>query len=281
MKGDDEDMKMHRITIGYILSRIILIAFALIGIIPFILTIYFSLRNDVELATNFWGLPDKIHWENYAAAFKGISMPMFRSITVSLVTIIGLLVISSFTTYVFARMKFKGKETIYTLYTIVLMIPGVLTITPMFMIINKLHMLGNWWALILPYIAWWQVMGINIMRTSYEEIPEVLFESARIDGAGDFWCFVMLALPLTKASMITVGITALLSYYNDYIWPTLVLDGSRKMFSMFVVELGSGNSSDFGITSAAYVIGSMPLIVIMSLCMKQYLQGTMVGAVKG
>lgn len=274
-------MKTKKITVGYVLTRMFLIFFAAVGIIPFILTIYFSLRNDVELATNFWGKPDMLHWENYAAAFKGIGAPMFRSMGVSLASIAGLVIISSFTTYVFARMKFKGKEIIYTLYTLVLMIPGVLTITPMFMIINKLHMLGSWWAIILPYIAWWQVMGINIMRSSYEEIPEELFESARVDGAGDFRCFLLMALPLTKASLITVGITALLSYYNDYIWPTLVLDGSKKLFSMFVVELGSGNSSDFGITSAAYVIGSIPLIFAMSLCMKQYLQGTMVGAVKG
>ncbi len=274
-------MKKHKITPGYILSRTALIIFTLIGIIPFILTIYFSLRNDVELATNFWGVPDALHWDNYIAAFKGIGIPMLRSITLSLVTIVGLIAISSFTTYVFARMKFKGKEAIYGLYTLVLMIPGVLTITPMFMIIIKLNLLRNWWALILPYIAWWQVMGINIMRTSYEEIPEELFESARIDGAGDFKCFTMVALPLTKASMITVGITALLSYYNDYIWPTLVLDITREMFSMYIVKLGSGNSSDFGITSAAYVIGSIPLIFVMSACMKQYLQGTMVGAIKG
>lgn len=274
-------MKTHKTTLGYLLSRIFLIFFTVMGIIPFILTIYFSIRNNVEMATDFWGLPDKVHWDNYAMAFKGIVAPMLRSISIALIAILGLLIISSFTTFVFARMKFKGKEMIFTLYMLVLMIPGVLTITPMFMIINKLHMLGSWWALILPYIAWWQVMGINIMRSSYEEIPEVLFESARIDGAGNFRCFTMLALPLTKASMITVGITALLSYYNDYIWPTLVLDGSKKLFSMFVVELGSGNSSDFGITSAAYVIGSVPLIVCMSLCMKQYLQGTMVGAVKG
>lgn len=274
-------MKRNNLKPGYVLSRGLLIFLTTVGIIPFVLTIYFSLRNDIELATEFWDLPRTLHWDNYAQAFSGISMPMFRSVMVALFTIVILVVISSFTTYVFARMKFKGKELIFTLYTLILMIPSVLTITPLFMMMYKLNLLGTWWALVLPYVASWQVMGINIMRKSYESIPEELFESARIDGAGDFYCYMKIALPLTKAPMITVAVTALLAIYNDYIWPTLVLNGNQKMFSMFVVELGSGNSSDFGITSAAYVIGSIPLILIMTVCMKYYLEGTMVGSVKG
>lgn len=272
------DRRKH--TVGYVFSRFILILLALTGILPFVLTIYLSIRNSVEVSTDFWGLPEIIHWENYKAAFDGIAMPVVRSLSLSFIAIAFLLVLSSFMSYVFARMQFSGKEIIYGMYIVVMMIPGVLTMAPLFLMVNKLHLLNTWWAIIIPYVSWWQILGIIIARNNYKSIPESLFESARIEGAGDFYCFIKIAVPLTIPIMITIAITALLAYYNDYIWPVLVLSGDKKLFSMFVVELGSGNMSDIGVTSAAYVIGSIPLIIITASCLKYYLQGALAGAVK-
>lgn len=270
-----------KITIGYIISRLVLVFLAIAGIFPFIMTLYFSIRNSVELAVDFWSLPRVCHWENYVAAFDGILMPVVRSLCVCLVAVLLLLVLSSFSSYVFARMRFKGKEIIFTAYMIVMMIPSVLTMAPLFLTINKLGLLDSWWAIILPHVSFWQVFGIIILRNNYAGIPSALFEAARIEGAGDIRCYGMIALPLTVPALIAVGIQAFLAYYNDYMWSTLVLSGSKKLFSMFVVELGSGNSSDIGVTSAAYVLGSIPLMLLMSFGMKYYLQGALVGSVKG
>lgn len=270
----------RRLTVGYFLSRAAMLALAVTGIAPFIITIYLSIRNKVEVATEFWSLPRQIHFENYAKAFEGIAMPVLRSLALSAIAIILLIILSSTMSYIFARMEFAGKEIIFTMYVIVMMIPGVLTMVPLFMIVNKLHLLNTWWAIIIPYVSWWQVIGIIIARNNYKSIPESLFEAARVEGAGDFFCFTKIAFPLTRPVMITIGITALMAYYNDYIWPTLVLSGSKPLFSMFVVVLGSGNTSDIGITSAAYVIGSIPLILIVASCLKYYLQGALSGAIK-
>lgn len=270
----------RKFTAAYWFSRIVMLVLAVAGIIPFILAIYLSIRNSTEVATDFWGLPEVIHIENYLKAFKDISMPIIRSLSMSAIAIILLLILSSSMSYVFARMKFAGKEIIFTMYAIVMMIPGVLTIAPLFMIVNKFHLLNTWWAIILPYVSWWQVIGIIIGRNNYRAIPETLFEAARVEGAGDFYCFTKIAVPLTRPVLITIAITALLAYYNDYIWPVLVLSGDKKLFSMFIVELGSGNMSDIGVTSAAYVIGSIPLILIMASCLKYYLQGALAGALK-
>ena len=270
----------RKFTIRYWVSRFILIFLALVGIIPFILTVYLSLRNNVEIATEFWSLPRTLHWENYKAAFEGISMPIIRSLLLCFITIFLMLIMSSYMSYVFARMKFAGKEIIFSMYIIVMMVPSVLTMAPLFMIVNKLHLLNSWWAIIIPYVGFWQVFGIIISVNNYKSIPEALFEAAKVEGAGDFYCFTKIGLPLTIPVMITLAITALLAFYNDYLWPVLVLGGDKKLFSMFIVELGSGNSSDMGITSAAYVIGSIPLILITSAGLKYYLQGALTGAVK-
>ena len=270
----------RKLTISYWSSRFILIILALLGIVPFILALYLSLRNNVEIATEFWSLPRVLHWDNYKVAFEGISMPIVRSILLSCATIVLVIIMSSYMSYIFAKMKFPGKEIIFTMYTVVMMIPSVLTMTPLFMTILKLHLLGSYWAIILPYLGFWQVFGIIISVNSYKSIPDSLFEAARVEGAGDFYCFSKIGLPLTIPVMITIAITSLLAFYNDYLWPVLVLDGGKKLFSMFVVELGSGNSSDMGITSAAYVIGSIPLILLTSAGLKYYLQGALNGAVK-
>lgn len=270
----------RKTTFGYWSSRLLLVILAIAGLFPLVLTIYLSTRNNVEVATAFWDIPQTIHWNNYKLAFDGIAMPVLRSLLMSATAIVLLLMLSSSMSYVFARMEFVGKEFIYTMYTVVMMIPGILTIAPLFMMVNKFHLLNTWWAIILPYIASWQVLGIIIMRNNYKSIPESLFEAARVEGAGDYYCFTKIALPLNKPILITIAITALLGYYNDYIWPALVLSGDKKLFSMFIVELGSGSSSDIGVTSAAYVIGSIPLIAITASCLKYYLQGALAGAIK-
>ncbi len=270
----------RKITIGYVLSRLMLVFLAVVGVFPFIMTLYLSVRNNIEIATEFWSLPRVLHWDNYAAAFQGICMPVARSIMICIVTITLLLMLSSFTAYIFARMEFKGKEFIFTLYMIVMMIPGTLTMAPLFFMVNRLGLLDSWWAIILPHVAFWQILGINILRNNYAGIPNSLFESAKLEGANDIFCFLQIALPLTVPALLTVGIQAFLAFYNEYIWSSLVLSGSKKLFSMFVVELGSGNSSDMGITSAAYVLGTIPLLILMSFGMKYYLQGALSGSVK-
>ena len=123
-----------------------------------------------------------------------------------------------------------------------------------------------------------------LARTFFASLPQEMFEAAKIDGANEFQVYTQIALPLSVPTLITVGVTVVVSMYNDYIWPTLVLTtGDRmKTFCQIVFNNAAGNgASDLGMLAAAFVIGTLPLLIITCSCLKYYLQGMLEGAVKG
>lgn len=115
-------------------------------------------------------------------------------------------------------------------------------------------------------------------------MPGELFEAARIDGAGDLQQFLRIGLPLSKPILITVGIQVVVAMYNDYMWPSVVITGGDdvKTFCQIVLNNAAGKgSSDLGLITAAFILGTIPLLIITQSCLKYYIQGMMVGAVKG
>ena len=107
----------------------------------------------------------------------------------------------------------------------VMMVPTTITIVPQYLIMQKLRLINKYWALILPYIASQQVFGIMLAKAAFEQMPNDIFEAAKIDGANEFSSFLRIGLPLLKPTLVTVGITVVVAMYNDYIWPTIALTG--------------------------------------------------------
>ena len=129
-----------------------------------------------------------------------------------------------------------------------------------------------------------QMFGIVLSKTFFESLPQEMFEAAKIDGASEFQTYTRIALPLSVPTLITVGVTCTISMYNDYIWPALVLTKGDKIktFCQIVFNNAAGKgTSDYGMTTAAFIIGTLPLLVITLSCLKYYLAGMLDGAVKG
>ena len=167
---------------------------------------------------------------------------------------------------------------------VVMMIPYNMLLIPNYTLIRNFHLLNSYWAMILPYIEGQQIFGIVLARAFFSSLPMEMFEAAKIDGASEFQTYSRIALPLSVPTLITVGITSIISMYNDYIWPTLVMTTGDKMktFCQIVYNNCAGNgTSDFGMTTAAFVIGTLPLLILTLSCLKYYLQGMLQGAVKG
>lgn len=269
-------------TAGLFLGRVAIALLILITFLPFLLMIHMSLKTSMEIGINFWALPDKPQFSNYAYVAGLLVRPIVNSMFVVLVTLVGQLLLVSLSGYAFGKYEFKGKNLLFFLFTAVMMIPNVLMLVPLFFIVTRMGLFDTYGALILPYIAGLQVFGIIIARSFYSTLPTSLFEAARIEGAGDNYLFSRIALPLSIPILITIGIQSLIAIYNDYVWPTLVLSGEmKKVFSQAVVTLTTGISIDYGIMTAGFVVGSIPLVLITSLCLKYYLQGMLQGALKG
>ena len=267
--------KKKKTTIGSVIRTIILFLLVFLTFFPLLLMINMSLKQNVMIANDFFGLPRTIYWTNYMKAFRFIFRPILNSLLVCGTSLVGILMVVSLSGYAFGRMRFKGKKVLYSMVLAVMMIPYALTIIPNYGVVVKLGLLNSFWALIIPYISGQQIFGIILAEAFFHEMPGELFEAARIDGAGDLQQFLRIGLPLSKPILITVGIQVVVAMYNDYMWPSVVITGGDdvKTFCQIVLNNAAGKgSSDLGLITAAFILGTIPLLIITQSCLKYYIQ---------
>lgn len=278
-------MKKHkRLGASYFTSRLVLILLLVATFFPFVMMINMSLKPTVLISTDFLSLPKNPYWDNFTKAFKFVKRPILNSLLICGVSLFGILVNVTLSGYAFARMRFRGKKILYSVLVAVMMVPATITIVPQYLIVEKLHLVNTYWALILPYIGSQQVFGIILAKTNFEQMPQELFDAAKIDGASELQAMMKIGIPLLKPTLVTVGIQAVVAVYNDYIWPTVALTGGDnvKTFCQIVYNNAQGYvRTDIGLLCAAFIIGTIPLMIITCSCLKYYLEGMVAGAVKG
>ncbi len=265
--------------VAIIVTLLILLFLTLVPIIFMLIT---SLKNRGQIFTQFWALPNPPLWENYQAGWNGMRTYMVNSLlfgTVSVAAVVGL---SSLSGYVFARHRFPGKEVIYLGILALMMIPGVLTLIPSFVLVRQLGILDTPWALILPWTAGGQVFGILLCRSFFATLPQELFEAAKIDGASEINLYWRVALPLSLPILVTLAIMHFVGVYNDFIWPLITITDPAKQvvgvgLRQFVNQWGV---VDIGGQMAGYAVSVIPLLILFTFGMKYYIQGVTAGALK-
>jgi ABC-type glycerol-3-phosphate transport system permease component len=281
-------------------KQIVVIALLLIlvalTLLPFYMTIMMSQKTNGEIINHFWALPKQLHPEYYSNAWKYIKIYIFNSIIVGAIAVIGVTWLSSLSGYVFARLDFPGKKIVFLLILALMMVPGIMTLIPAFLWYKEFPLVGgnDWlgrgghgflntrWVLCIPYIAGGQIFGIFLCRTFFENIPNSLFEAARIDGASEMQIYFRIGLPLVLPIVATLAILTFVGVYNDYIWPLItVSDKSIQTFSVGVTKFTADGNLEQGEAMAGYMLGSIPLIIVFIFGMKYYIQGITQGAVKG
>jgi multiple sugar transport system permease protein/raffinose/stachyose/melibiose transport system permease protein len=235
--------------------------------------------NQFSLAPFRPTLP--MHWSNYREAGEIVLPYIFNSVVVSGITCFGVVMIGSLTAYVFASFEFPGRELLYYAILILLMVPGILTLVPSFVVVRDLHLLDTRWALILPWIAGGQVFAIFILRTFYAAMPKDLFEAARIDGAGELAIYARIAVPLSKSILGVVAIFNILGTWNDFLWP-LVTISSQDSYPLVLglYRFQSQYYTVWGPLMAGYVIGTIPLIILFAFTSRLFVQGLAAGGIK-
>jgi len=261
--------------------HIFLIIICFITFFPFILALNISLKDNFQFAYSPFSFAFPFHGRNYILAWISIAPYILNSLIVSLTTVAGVILLTALSGYAFARFSFPGKELLYYLVISILMIPGILVFVPQFMVVKTLGLLNTRMALILPWIAGGQIIGIFLVRSFMASIPQDLFDSAKIDGASDFKAFLFIALPLCKPILGTVAIMNLVGTWNEYIWPLTVLN-SKKIFPLSIGLLTFQNEhwTAWGCLFAGYVIASIPLLIVFAFASKLFIKGLTSGAIK-
>ena len=217
----------RHIDIGRILIYVVLIIGAIVAIVPFLLTVSVSLMNLSESGGRVL-LPSTPQWGNYARAWRDANFGEYflNSVQIAAITVIGQVVFCTLAAYAFARMSFPGKDFLFALLLSTLILPEAITWVPNFITVvwlgrvTPISWINNWPSLTIPFMA--SAFSILLLRQFFQQIPNELWDSAQIDGAGHLRYLVRVMLPLSKAPVMTLALFAFIGSWNSLAWPILV-----------------------------------------------------------
>lgn len=259
---------------------------AALSFVVIVMMVLMSLRPTALIYVDFWRLPLPPTLINYQLAILDLLPAMLRTLVITFVSIVGILVLACPAAYALARVRFPGRDLVYYMVLGVLIIPGAILLTPHFVLANQLGLRGSMLGLVVFYIAGGQPFAIFLLVTFFRSQIEELFEAARLDGTSELQALLYIAVPLAWPILVTVAILNFLGIYDDYIWPSLMLPQNQQTL---ILALESYNPStgqftsrpDLGAQTAGYVIATLPQLLLFSLGMKYFVQGLMSGSVKG
>jgi len=225
-------------------------------------------------------------WDDLTRGYRyswGVLRPyMVNTLLVCLTTAAGVVLIGSISGYVFARYRFPGSKALFVGILSLMMIPAVLTLVPSFLLVKQLGLLNSYWVLILPYVAGGQIFAIFLFKGFFEGLPEELFESARLDGAGHFALYWHIVLPLSKQIIAVVAIMNILGTWNNFLWPFITnADPQYHVVSSGLYIMGTSQvAQNYSTMFAAYLLSSIPLLLLFIYATRPFLRGVASGAFK-
>ncbi|WP_328089537.1 carbohydrate ABC transporter permease [Fictibacillus sp. B-59209] len=278
---------MKKVNISTLISFIFLLCMTLIWIFPLAWSLFTSFKNEIDIQTfGFTMLP--IHWvmANYQdVLFNNTSAPVAKwfmnSMIISVTQTILVLVVVSMAAYGYTRLRFKGRDWLFSFLLATMMFPAVVNLIPLYKIVDTLGWVNSYWAAIVPGAA--AVFNVFLVRQFMIGIPLELDESARIDGANDFQIYTKVTLPLIKPVLTVVALFTFTSSWNDFLWPSIVFNDIDKMPITPGLQLLQGMYvTDIGHAMAAAIIAIVPTFILYLFTQRYFLQSmSLSSGVKG
>ena len=246
-----------------------------VAVTPFIWMISTSLKSSGGIFTYppQW-IPSERTEEWYRQLFREVKFFLHfkNSLIVAGTTTVFNLFFCSLAGYAFAKLRFAGRRRIFTLLMATLMIPGQITMIPVFLLFKQLGLLNTYWGLILPSSV--GIFGIFLIRQFMLTIPDDLIEASRIDGCSEFRIYWSVVLPLCKPVLATLGIFTFMGSWNDFLWPLIVMVGEdRYTLPVALANLNGQYATKFGLLMAGAVVVVIPVILIFILAQKYVIRG--------
>jgi multiple sugar transport system permease protein len=250
---------------------------------PFLWMLLGSFRPDRELkqVPPAW-LPQHPTLDNYRHLFSQLDFPTFflNSAVVAAAITLGNLIFCSMLGYALAKLHFPGKKVVFGLVLGTLMVPGVVTFVPLFVLVSNLHMVNTYPGLVFPFLA--GPFGVFLMRQFIQSLPDELIHAARVDGAGEWRIFRSIILPLCKPALATLGILTFLTSWNMFLWPLVVAQSEDRYtlpVALAIYAIGE-NKSDYGLLMAGSVVIITPVLVVFLVLQKHFVRGIAMTGIK-
>lgn len=258
------------------LAFIVLAIIALIWILPIVWAILTSFKSEGEIKNlGFSFLPKHFTFSNYGELVGNASTPVFRWFLNSLFiavcsTILNVFVVS-FAAYGYTRLKFKGRDALFTFLLMTMMFPSIVNLIPMFKVIDTLGWTDNFLAVIVPGAA--GVFNVFLVRQFMLGIPKELDESAVMDGANEMQIFRYVIFPLTRPVLAVVALFSFTGSWNDFLWPSVVMSSVDKMPITPGLQLLQGQYTTYpGIATAGAIFALIPTFLLYLFAQKYFLQ---------
>jgi ABC-type glycerol-3-phosphate transport system permease component len=272
----------RRTQIGQGCSITILFTVFLLSMLPVAIMFIRSWKTLPQVGRSqiFPTLP--LHYGNYIEAWALVNRYLLNTVFIVVLSVAGVLLLSSITAFVFARYDFPGKNFFFYLLLALLMIPGVIGFVPSIILVLKTFGLSNnYLGVLLPYWSGGQVFAIFVLRTFFESLPEEMFEAARLDGASHLDLYWRITMPLSGPILSVIAILNIIATWNDYVWPLIVLaQESKRTIAVGLTFLRDTKHPDPGVEMASYVIASIPMFILFLITMRTFIRGLASGAIK-
>lgn len=305
MSNNVADSNRWLVRLGFGAGYIILTIWAVISLLPlyWIFTTSFQLAKEVfnvppsfvpqalreifplVLSGQFGAAGDLLREatkESYSYLFMSTEMPrwLLNSAMVSAFATVSILFLDSMAAYSFAKKRYPGRDILFWIMISTMMIPGQVTLVPMFILAGNLGMVNSLWAVILPPLS--MVFGVFLLRQFMLTIPSELLDAGRIDGAGEFALYWRVILPLAKPGLATLGILTFMAVWNSFLWPLIVLN-SNSMYTLPVglKTLQDKNLASYALLMSGAAIAAVPMIAVFLAFQRYFVKGLTMGSIKG
>ena len=272
MRSASEHSKTNKIVV-----YVVLIIMSFIMIVPFAWMILTALKTNQEAisVSPFYILPHNgWHWSNFATVWKSYNFLILYKNTLLMIffRVVCACLTATMAGYAFGRLEFPGKNAMFALVLIQMMIPAQIFIIPQYLMVSKLGWMNTTAGLVFPGLV--TAFGTYLLKTGYQGLPKDLEEAAAIDGCNIGQRFLFIMMPLTRSSMISLGIFTALFAFKDLMWPMIVCTKPETTtLSAGLAKMQGQYTSDYPAMMAAAVLAIVPMVVIYMIFQKQFVEG--------
>lgn len=273
-----------KIHLSKILIYIFLVILAFIYLAPLVWMLLVSLKDNAEIFTSPFALPQNPQWGNYTFAWTAgyLGKATLNSAIVCVTALILSLVIGSMAAFAIARLRWKYAKLMMTYFLIGMMVPIHCVLIPLFKTFSSIHLYNNLLGLIIPYVTFSLPITIYIMEGFFENMPQEIFEAACIDGCSIYKCFTSVAVPLSKTGLFVTGLMSFVANWNELLLAMVFIsDDLKKTLPVSLSKFVGPYNTNYVQMFAAIIIAIIPTIIVYCCFSNQIVDGLTAGAVKG
>lgn len=266
------------------LKYVLAVLLSLIIIVPLITAVLGGFKTNADLQNNPFALPKTVILANYSEVLFSASFwqQLSNSTMVTVASALGVVVLAAMPAFVFARIEFRGRELLFNFFTLGLLFPITVAMLPLYITLRSAHLVDSLWGVIIPQVAFGLPGNILILRNFFASVPKELEDAGAIDGATTFGFFWRIMLPLVRPALAAVVVLTMVSSWNAFFLPLLVLnDTSIWTLPLGIMQFQGQFGSDWVKILAFISLSLIPTIVFYLFAEKQIVTGLTAGAVKG